>query len=297
MTQKTLQLKPSNPEIYSVRVDAFTATSSVASNRVRAKAFVRELAMMLEDMYFYHENYQRLTQNGAKGWRRGSLEYLEYWNRKKDYRMEWNSVSVKGIQSQDALQYALTFEEDWKCSRMDVAVDVAFASPHTGYLAEIYNKNRRWDDKLKYVSSVTGDTLYRNSRQSPTFGRIYDKSEAYGLRLGCVYRFEIEFKKINAARLKQAFKSAEDVNNLLLGVAEKTFKSWNIPIPVQAGQIVLPRMQAVLSSDEGKLEWLATISGAIRKLVEKGYESEVREMLNLPEKTDIDLTFPLPGLY
>lgn len=264
------------------RIDAVTITSSITGDRTKSKFFVRSAAMTVDDMFFAYEESKPLVSNGARGWAKGSLRFLQKYNRQDSTKVDWVLMGVTGVHSQEVYKLCLSYDEPFKVTRLDIAIDVEFATSKPDYLMAIYNTHRQWDKSLRLVSSPTGDTLYRGSRKSSKFGRVYDKSVAYGLETGKVYRFEIEVKKLDAVALNELLARSNDITHDVRNVAIKTWKNWHIPIPAQGGRVVTPRVQALISNDTQKLEWLSGISRAIRSLCERGYEPQVREILNLP---------------
>lgn len=277
-------------DVTNVRIDAFTATSSIVGDRLRSMAFVSSLARTVDETYFAFEQSKPLVYKGARGWSKGSLRYLRKPNRKDSTKADYVLMSVTGDKSQDVFELALSYDEPFKCTRLDVAVDIAFTKPQREFLKAVYAKNSKWDKGLRIISGATGDTLYKNSRRSSMFGRVYDKSEAYNLELGTVYRFEIENKSPKSDAMKDYLEASQDTKKAMFDYTVKAFKNWALPIPADGDFVVMPKLQSVISTDASKLEWVSTISGAIRDLCKRGYEKQVREMLNLPEYRQLTLT-------
>lgn len=267
----------SNAQILDARIDAFTATSSIVGNRTRAKIFIRELALTLTDLYFPFELQKPLTQMGATGYSKGSLKFLNFWDKDKKI-VGWNMVGVTGMHSQDAFELAYSYEQDFKVTRLDIAVDVALPAGLDGWLKGLYEKLSEYNKSLRYLSSSSGDTMYINSRQSGRMARIYDKSAKYNLELGRVYRFEIEAKKVDAEKLTKLLRSGKDLKAVALDYASKVFASWAVPFPYTGNEIIIPKIQMAVTSDFARLEWLASISGAIRRLKEL-YPEQVNSLL------------------
>ena len=273
-------------EIVNVRIDAFTATSSITGDRLKSKVFISQLTRTVDDMYYAFESSQPLTFKGARGWVKGSLRHLIMRNRAKPENVDWVLMSVTGEHSEEVFKLAVSYEEDFKVTRLDVAVDIAFHTPKPDFLKVVYAKNRAFDDTLRLIAGASGDTLYKNSRKGKKFGRVYDKSSAYNLTIGSVYRFEIESKSPQSDKLAEYLKSG-DLKKNMLDYAVKTFKNWAIPIPANGDSIVMPKISVIVSDDVRKLEWVAHISGAIRGLCQRGYENQVRELLNLPVQGEL----------
>lgn len=99
-----------------------------------------------------------------------------------------------------------------KITRLDVAVTVRPEPPDPRLAATHLSEALRWRKgraqpfKVNYHGSPEGiQTIYLGSRQSPTFGRIYDKfAESEDDRWRDSWRYEVETKDIVATRLARA---------------------------------------------------------------------------------------------
>lgn len=265
-------------------IDAFSVTSCITGeNRTRARIAVSELADYLQSEYFYAEAVKPFKAGPLKGWSRGSLRYGTAW---KDGKAWYNAVVVTGPHSEQAAKLAMTYDDDVKITRIDFAVDVEVNKELPGFAAAVFAKNSQWDKSLRLIRSSSGDTLYKNSRESGRFGRCYDKSTAYGLPLGKVWRYEVEFKKLDAAKAYKTLENTEYLPKTVETVSRAIWNGWAIPFQSDGEFSKLLRVEVVATSDEKRFEWLCSISGAIRELAERGYEGKIREVLNLPIQLD-----------
>lgn len=271
-------------EILKSGIDAFSVTSCITGeNRTAARIAVSELADWLQTEYFYAEPVKPFSAAGLKGWARGSLRYGTMW---KNGVAWYNSCVVTGPMAERAAEAALTYESDIKVTRIDFAVDVEINKPLPGFAAGVFAKNSQWDKSLRLIRSATGDTIYKNSRESGRFGRCYDKSKAYELPLGKVWRYEIEFKKIDAKKAYETVRKADYLPKTIETSSRAVWNGWNIPFQSDGEFSKLLRVEASAVSDLQRFEWVCSISGAIRSLAERGYEDKIREVLNLPIQLD-----------
>lgn len=278
-------------------IDAFTATSSVVSeDRLKARLFITELADYLQSEFFYTEPTKRFKTGQVSGWRKGSLTYGVSWNKQK---AEFNMVSVTGKYAGKAADLAISYDGSLKITRMDFAVDVEFNKPIPGFASGIYSNLSRLtaeEDKkryanLKIIKSQAGDTLYMASRESGRFGRLYDKSSAYGFDAGAgkVWRYEIELKKSFGQRAWASVKNSSRLEDTVIEASRAIWGGWSIPFSVSGSEFCkLERVSVSITTLEQRFDWLCRMSKSIRELIDNGYEARIREILNLPESDLLD---------
>lgn len=262
------------------RIDAVTVSSAIIGNRVRSIAFVKEIATITREEYFWLDETKKTVKYGGTGWTCGSMSFLA--KRDKTGKTLWNVVGITGERSREFYDMIMSYDEEYKVTRLDIAVDFAFSKPREEYLPIIYSKLVKMGLSPQLRQSTSGNTLYFGSRESGKFGRVYDKSEAYNMALGCVYRFEIEAKNEEAQKVHLLLKNAESIQKTMLDYSFKIWRSWSIPIPIGGDTVVMPKIHAVVSTDLGKLEWLMSISGSIKRLAAK-YPKQVYDALGLEQ--------------
>jgi len=274
-------------EIYgSADVDALTITSkNVAGRSVVASIFNR----------FVQENDQSGMKNfkalGYKGYQLGSVRYGSRLDGSALFSTGKDALYVTDIAVND---YDLT---DVRTTRIDVCVDIALNTAREAWLSDLYDDEnfRRINDKagrkITLIKSQTGHTLYVGSRESGRFGRIYDKSLAYGSELGNIFRFELETKKqVAPAVFRALFPSNVGIPPVWDGyktrcknvVAGQFFK-WGLLLDLKEVNHKYIKADTQVSNDFTTLEWLSrTVAPVYAKLKAKGLQSEFFEAVGLP---------------
>lgn len=183
-----------------------------------------------------------------------------------------------------------------KVTRVDVCVDIALQSPARGWLRglregqEFSDTHKRANRKTTLIESDTGDTLYIGSRDSGRFGRIYDKSLAYGLQLGYVYRFELETKKqVSQPVFDRLFPESEYSTyswdlfaDRVRGIIQTQFTTWGVELSLRSKNVEQIKAVVRISTVDSQLEWLSrTVSPMLQRLDVAGYKQESLEALGL----------------
>ena len=264
-----------------VRVDAVTLSSAITGDRSKSIAFVKELAILARDEYFWLDEAKSMSAYGATGWQVGALKYLQCRD-KRSLKTLWNIVGITGEKSREFYDTVLSYDEEYKVTRLDIAIDIAFPSPRKNHADVIFNSLKdKGQSSCKLIKGDT-DTLYYGSRESPKMGRLYDKSSSYNAENGSVWRFELELKQDFAQSVHILLKDSKSIQKAMLDSSLKVWRAWNVPIPIGGDTVIMPKIHATVSTDYGKLEWLMSISGAIRKLAKK-YPSQVYDALGLEQ--------------
>ena len=279
------------PEIETIiydseKIDALTITSKSVAGR----AMIAGVYSMFSDEsehLAYQKNWQAL---GYKGYQCQSVRYGK--------RLDSSALFSTGLDSMK-ITHILINDYDYtslNTTRIDVCIDVCLAHPLRGWLRalrenkdfkELQQKDRR---ETKLIESDTGDTLYIGHRSSGRFGRIYDKSLAYGVSLGYVYRFELETKKLVApAVFKRLFPEKEDstyswdnfpyrVRNIIQG----QFAAWGINVALNAKFAEIIKAETRISTVDSQLQWLArSVAPMVSRLSQAGYKQEAFEAIGL----------------
>lgn len=253
------------------QVDALTITATGLSGKIA-------IGMVIEDAKDYLDNEQKkpFRFGGAQGWARGSIRYAE--KVQEDIGRLWAILMVTGPQSEHAFKVACQLD-DLKFTRCDCAVDVFLYEKVMG-LPRLIKDNYKGKAKVVLFESELGDTIYIGSRQSDAYLRIYDKSKQYGLDLGRVYRWEVEYKGELAKPVVDKVRDGGRMAIRELVFGEAHHKS--VPSPIVEGQRGVKREKISISSPDAKIAWLARqVAPTVKWLNSLGYQDEVVKALNL----------------
>lgn len=253
------------------QVDALTVTATGLDGKV-------SMGLVIEEMGEYLEIQQRkpFRFGGAMGWAKGSVRYAE--KVQEDIGKLWAILMVTGEQSEFAFKTATSLTA-LKFTRCDCAVDVFLYEKVIG-LPRLIKDHYKGSSKVVLFESELGDTIYIGSRQSDAYLRIYDKSKSYGLDLGRVYRWEVEYKGelVHPAVEKVRDGGRQAIRELVFGEAHHK----SVPSPIVEGQRGIKREKISVSSPEAKIAWLSRqVAPTVKWLNALGYDNQVREALNL----------------
>lgn len=267
-------------------IDALTITSKNVMGRAMIAGVYRLFSEESENLAFA-KNWNAL---GYKGYMCDSVRYGK--------RLDGSALFSTGS---DAMKITHILINDYdytslNTTRIDVCIDVCLTKPLRGWLRglrensdfnALHVKEKR---DTKIIESKTGDTLYIGSRASGRYGRIYDKSLAYGIDLGYVYRFEIETKKLVAPALfKRLFPENEDStyswDNFpyrVRGIIQAQMLAWGINIRLNDKTTEVIKAETRISTVESQLSWLSrTVAPMVTKLTAAGYQQEMFEAIGL----------------
>jgi len=182
-------------------------------------------------------------------------------------------------------------------SRVDFQVTVELTNP-IETLAENYYAHMCKCKKRKYTlitNNNKGKTLYVGSRQSSSFGRVYDKGvESKQAVAGKIWRYEIELKQPRSHKVARKllelinpWDKTEDIKRMDLTLAVlPTVYDWFddrgvLPIFDRDGSNELVvEIGRKVTTDEKKLEWLTTqVRPTIQYFLNKGLEERLEEAL------------------
>jgi len=268
-------------------IDALTITSKNVAGRAMIAGVYRIFSEESENLAFA-KIWQAL---GYKGYQCDSVRYGK--------RLDGSALFSTGSDSMK-ITHILINDFDYTSlhtSRIDVCIDVCLAKPLRGWLRglrenkdfnTLHTKEKR---ETKIIESQTGDTLYIGSRASGRYGRIYDKSLAYGVGLGYVYRFEIETKKLVAPALfKRLFPENEDTTyswdrfpHRVRKIIQSQMLAWGVNIRLSEGTSEVIKAETRISTVESQLQWLSrTVAPMVTRLSKAGYKQEAFEAMGLP---------------
>lgn len=267
-------------------VDALTVTGKTPAGRAMLAGLYNRFAEENEQLA-YQESWKAL---GYKGFQSGSVRY--------GTRRDSSALFSSG---DDAMKitHMLVFDYDYlelNVTRIDLCVDIALREPVRGWLRRLRDSDNftrlhaRQKRDTRLIESTTGDTLYIGNRESPRFGRIYDKSAHYQADLGSVYRFEIETKRnVSQPVFNHLFPEKED-STFSWGefiprsrsIIKGQFGRWGVVVDLDGARSELIRAEARISTMESQLQWLSTsVSPMLQKLMDKGYKQQVFDALGL----------------
>lgn len=285
----------SDIEIFgSAAVDALTLTSKSVVGRAMILSSFEEF--MFKNVSLQKER-KRATILGCTGYKAGNIfwgggKYFSMLTAKGEYSMEYLRMLVKDFGILDDV-------DSWgevKPTRVDICVDMALEEPYPKMLRDIRKDKRVEEIQLEakrafnLIDGLSGDTLYFGKRGSPTFARIYDKSESYGMGLGSVYRFELETKKrVAKPMFRKLMSGITDVTKLedgLRGPISKIirgqFLKYGIDLNTKDQTAEYIRGEVGLSTVDVKLDWLSrSVAPVLGELRARGYEQAAFQALGV----------------
>lgn len=274
-------------EILRADVDYITVTARLSQAGEVYNA-ARDVARDLEQTF----TPKRWRFYGYEGWlyRVGELGHFAYGESMSE--IQGCIVQASGVMSSRSW-YRFNVAGN-RVTRIDLAVDAKPAISEPGIAKECYRWISNHGIKKRAYSLIEntmgGETLYVGSRQSDSFGRLYDKGVQSGKgRPGELWRYEIELK---AARAKEAYMNLlsltgarGNIDSAICSTVYDWFDTRNVP-PIFRRNSVLPiglSIKAQESSEQRKLMWLRTqVSPSVRELILSG-NREVLDALGITE--------------
>lgn len=185
--------------------------------------------------------------------------------------------------------FAISRQVHVKYTRIDLQVTLEMESPVKSWAEDIYDApnlreaTERGKIHTSLVKSPTGTTLYLNKRTSPTYARMYDKSEEYMGVLGKFWRFEVEAKEDHSDRLGRILENLHEYETVALDYVTGWYGDRGICVPVGPRDTVrLPGVSTRTTSDEQTLAWLARqVRPSILALLSAGKGEEVERALGV----------------
>lgn len=123
-----------------------------------------------------------------------------------------------------------------------------------------------------------GDTVFIGSRQSESYGRLYDKHmESRDNEYKTCWRYEVEYKGTKAVRAASILAGRKWAARTIYSMCAAQFTEWGFPRllhPVES--IELPIRDRDKSDTARKLEWLKKqVAPTVTELIDYGYEDDV----------------------
>jgi len=190
--------------------------------------------------------------------------------------------------------FKTTRELNVKYTRVDLQITLEMEWPIAHWAIELYESpnltGRRERGKLhmSLVQSNDGSTLYINKRTSPTYTRMYDKSQDYMGPQGKFWRFEVEAKEETADKLCRVLENVEEREDIVADYVATWYAERDICVPVGIRDTLsLPES---FSGESGFAETLAWLNRQVRPslniLMQAGLTEDAEKALG------IQLTFP-----
>lgn len=185
-----------------------------------------------------------------------------------------------------------------RITRLDLCCDYLIKPRHLA--TEWYNHLIEFGVKKshkfsRFTGGGGGETLYLGSRQSPQYGRLYDKGIQSGQApVGELWRMEVEYKKPVAGFLAQHLmtldtkqRQTEIANRVVQWFLERgcpVDKDW------QSQEVKPIFVEERITTSEKKLAWLrGQVAPTVSRLIEAGLGKEVLNCLLLDERQVLDI--------
>lgn len=268
---------PNAVELISAGVDWLTSTTDEpkAARRLWTKA-----TFWLNQEASRGNDVRTWTMSGYKGHASGSVQMGE--------RPDGLIVRLGGHMAHD--YWREVFELTQRASRIDTQYTIRFDVDPAVVIKKLHGQCQRWSKRRKaprsfscYTSSDGSSTLYLGSRESETFGRIYDKwRESKQESNRNAVRFETEWKGTKAKLVATHLASSENVAascaSLTAGVVQDSGgSSW---VSTEAHHTLC--VPTLTSDAERRLQWLRSqVRPVVARLLEVGLRDEVLESLSL----------------
>lgn len=237
-------------------------------------------------------------------------KWLDWYEEKGEIAKRWGAMGYQGLQcgharcgvrGSDGYILILSGEDtgtllemvelpDVRVVRFDVQVTVSI-NPADRYVAKRLYDRMAGDKEVyhnapdvRYVSSLTGDTVYIGKRGSPKFIRIYDKTFAYEEgKTGLFWRYEVEYKRQAANEAYKRWNASPSKEVWAVGiVAAEMKKRMVVPLFHPGTEIDAIEVKQSVSTPQGKLEWLSRcVSPVVAQLIELGYTEDLIHVLKL----------------
>lgn len=182
-------------------------------------------------------------------------------------------------------------------SRIDLQVTCFDASTqaeraHLGYYSMLEAPRRRGRPPTASLrlNSRGGQTLYCGSRASDKVGRLYDKGiEQKTAPAGAYWRYEVEYKRDEAARIARLSSEAKLDDALIAAFVADFFGSRGLPIPacIEDLETIAAEHRATLQFDgitdsDRTLRWLnQTVAASVQRLIDSGRLADVVRALGM----------------
>lgn len=263
----------------------------------------------IDTVHHINDNVRRVAFGGQAGIETKPWGHLGYsgWSFggwRHGYGRDGVIVTASGPTAQVVLESANWF--GWRCTRVDAQVTVRSDQSPDDVIAQRLTEallGRRAAGsgrpyKIRHVKGHgDGDTLYIGSRRSQIYVRIYNKHAESGFsdeNVGCV-RYEVEYKAEAAQAVFGLIVDARDIGREARSLVAS--KLLHYRLGGVAGVPVLPGYN-IVSGDrttdlDTQLLWLErSVKPLIKRLLTRGYQSDIMAALGLNSTLDDDASAP-----
>lgn len=266
--------------IIAAGVDALTVTSTLPAAQECLLYIFNRGAAQAERL---GDNRKKMGFQGFQGWKIGPWFY----GRREDLWL----LRVMGAPAHDCFH-----DLPWpglNCSRVDVQITLQLpaydstVARQVGDLrkaaaTEAKGKPRPAQDLHGLYSE--GQTLDIGSRESPRFGRVYNKQEESGEEVyERSWRFEVEYKKVCAPLVAAWLRQEPDLRIAAIQSCVGQFEEWGVPLAVGvAGKLIAGSIGRRDFDSERSMKWLREqVAPTIEKLRKTVDQESIEEALGL----------------
>lgn len=266
--------------IVAAGVDGLTVTSTLPAAQECLLYIFNRGAAQAERL---GDNRKKMGFQGFHGWKVGPWFYGR--------RDELNLLRVMGAPAHDCFH-----DLPWpglNCSRVDVQITLQLPA-YNGAIArmagdmrqafatEAKGKPRPAQDLHGLYSE--GQTLDIGSRESPRFGRVYNKQEQSGEEVyERSWRFEVEYKKVCAPLVASWLRQEPDLRIAAIQSCVGQFEEWGVPLAVGvAGKLIAGSIGRRDFDSERSMKWLREqVAPTVERLLKTVDQEAIEEALGL----------------
>lgn len=191
---------------------------------------------------------------------------------------------------------------DWTgvhCSRIDLQATVRLPEYDPTIAQELRvrraaakaDKDGKLKPRQEYIGREgNGDELRIGSRESPRYGRVYDKQAQSGdERYLRAWRFEVEFKKVMAPKIVEYLTAAPSRHGAIVEALIGQFTDWGIEIPIVGdGVLVAGSIGRREFNTDRAMTWLRSqVAPSVERLLGTVSQEDILDALGLrgPDRT------------
>lgn len=266
--------------IIAAGVDGLTVTSTLPAAQECLLYIFNRGAAQAERL---GDNKKKMGFQGFQGWKVGPWFY----GRREDLWL----LRVMGAPAHDCFH-----DLPWPglhCSRVDVQVTLQLPAYNGAIARQVGDMRQAFATEAKgkprpaqdlHGLYAPGQTLDIGSRESPRFGRIYNKQEQSGEEVyERSWRFEVEYKKVCAPLVAAWLRQEPDLRIAAIQSCVGQFEEWGVPLAVGvAGKLIAGSIGRRDFDSERSMKWLREQVGpTIEKLLKTVDRESIEEALGL----------------
>lgn len=278
-----------NVELHSAGIDYLTVTSTSGAGK---KALVllwmkrRQQLEVLGDV---------VKKGGFQGYQGETCGPLFFGRREDSFLLKESSAGA------EQLYHQIPWKE-CNCTRIDLQATVKLEQ-YFGRVSDVLHQRRAAWFEAKGIEpkpiqdhhdrTGRGNELRIGSRESPRYGRVYDKDKESGdERYRNCWRFEVEYKKMLAPKIVEFLQQEKSLHGAILDALLGQFDDWQIELPVVAnGVLVAGSIGRREFATDRSMKWLATqVAPSIERLLATVDRESILEALGLAESPSPDLS-------